>query len=113
MSGRSAKAKGSNAEREIVEILNAAGYDVHRTPHSGALEWLKGDVTGFPGCHIEVKRCESLRIPEWCRKAEAEAEGKTALLIFRRSWEPWRVCVRLDEFLRMMEAGQEDGAVKL
>lgn len=103
MSGRAAKAKGSAAEREVVEILKAAGYDVHRTPHSGALEWLKGDVCGFPGCHIEVKRHEALRISEWCAKAEAEAEaeGKPALLIFRRSREPWRVCVKLDDFLRM------------
>ncbi len=103
MSGRSARAKGSAAEREVVEVLRSHGYDVHRTPHSGALEWMKGDVTGFSGCHIEVKRHEALRISEWCGKAEAEADGKPALLVFRRSREPWRVCLTLESFLRLME----------
>lgn len=103
MNGRASKAKGSAAEREVVGILAASGYDVHRTPHSGALEWLKGDICGFPGCHIEVKRQEALRISEWCAKAEAEAEGKPALLIFRRSREPWRVVLKLEDFLRMVE----------
>lgn len=104
MSGRSSRTKGANAEREVVAILNEHGYDCHRTPHSGALEWLKGDVTGFPGCHIEIKRQETLRISEWCEKAEAEADGKPALLIFRRSREPWRVVLSLEDFLRLMEA---------
>ncbi len=103
MGGKSAKAKGANAEREVVEILKAAGYDVHKQPHSGALSWLPGDVAGFPGCFIEVKRQEALRIAEWCGKAESQAEGKPALLIFRRSREPWRVCLRLHDFLRFLE----------
>lgn len=104
MGGRAARQKGANAEREVVALLAEAGYDVHRTPHSGALEWMKGDVVGFPGCHVEVKRHEALRIPEWCAKAEAEAGGKPALLIFRRSREPWRVVMLLDDFLKLMES---------
>jgi Holliday junction resolvase len=103
MTGRASKAKGSAAEREVVEILNAAGYDVHRTPHSGALTWLKGDVMGFPGVHIEVKRCEALRIDEWCDKAAGEADGKPALLIYRKSRRPWRVVLSLEAFLKLME----------
>ena len=102
MGGRSSRQKGANAEREVVAILKERGYDVHRVPHSGALEWMKGDVIGFPA-FVEVKRCEALRISEWCAKAEEQADGKTALLIFRRSREPWRVCVLLSEFLRLME----------
>jgi hypothetical protein len=77
--------------------------ETHRTPHSGALEWLKGDVTGFPGAHIEVKRCEALRIDEWCDKACTEADGKPALLIYRKSRRPWRVVLTLEAFLRLME----------
>jgi Holliday junction resolvase len=102
VTGRASRVKGATAEREVVEILKAAGYDVHRTPHSGALEWLKGDVCGTQ-FHIEVKRHESLRISEWCAKAEGEAGGKPALLIFRRSREPWRVCISLESFLKLLE----------
>jgi hypothetical protein len=103
MTGRASKAKGSAAEREVVDILNAAGYACHRTPHSGALQWLKGDVTGFPGAHIEVKRQETTRIDEWCDKAEPEADGKLALLIYRKSHRPWRVVLTLEAFLKLME----------
>jgi len=103
MSGRSSRAKGGAAEREVVAILREAGYDAHRTPHSGALSWLPGDVTGSPW-FVEVKRQEQVRICQWCEKAEEEAEGKVALVIFRRSREPWRVCLLLDDFLRVMES---------
>lgn len=96
------RTKGSGAEREVVGILKEAGYDVRRCPYSGALEWMKGDIVGTDW-HIEVKRQEALRIVEWCVKAEAEAEDKVALLIFRRSREPWRVCLLLEDFLKMME----------
>ena len=96
------RVKGSTAEREVVEILKAAGYDVRRCPHSGALEWMKGDVVGAPW-HVEVKRCEAVRIGEWCVQAERQADGRPALVIYRRSREPWRVVLRLEDFLRLME----------
>ncbi|MFA7156007.1 MAG: hypothetical protein WC112_09825 [Proteiniphilum sp.] len=102
MSGRASRTKGANGEREVVNILREAGYDAHRTPHSGALVWMKGDLTGTPW-FVEVKRQESLRIPEWSAKAEEQAEGKPALVIFRRSREPWRVCLSLETFLKLME----------
>lgn len=102
MSGRASRAKGSAAEREVVAILKEHGYDCHRTPHSGALEWMPGDITGTPW-HIEVKRHEALRLDEWSQKAESEAGEKVTLLIYRRSHQPWRVCLRLADFLRLME----------
>lgn len=105
MSGRSSRTKGATAEREVRDILRAAGYDCQRTPHSGALEWLPGDICGTPW-FIEVKRCEALRVAEWSAKAEEQAQGKHALLIFRRSREPWRVCLSLDSFLKLMESGK-------
>lgn len=109
MTGRASKVKGANGEREVVAALREAGYDAHRTPHSGALGWMPGDAIGTPW-FIEVKRCETLRIPEWCRKAEEQAGDSTALVVFRRSHEPWRVVLRLDEFLQLVEqTGQNRG----
>lgn len=101
MSGKAARAKGANAEREVRDILRAAGYDAQRTPYSGALEWMPGDISGTPFL-IEVKRQEKLCIPAWCEKAEQQANGKVALVVFRRSREPWRVVLRLDQFLRLV-----------
>jgi Holliday junction resolvase len=103
MSGKTARAKGAAAEREVVKILEQAGFPAHRTPYSGGLWWMKGDVTGTPW-YVEVKRCETTRIDEWCRKAEVEAKGKPALLIYRRSHEPWRVVLLLDTFLGMVKS---------
>lgn len=102
MSGRSPKAKGATAEREVVDILREHGYDVHRTPHSGALEWLPGDISGAPW-FIEVKRCEALRVGEWMHKAIEQAGTRVALLVHRRSREEWYVTMRLVDFLRMQE----------
>lgn len=103
MTGRSARAKGAGAEREVVDILVQHGYDAHRTPHSGALVWMPGDVTGVPGIFIEVKRCEQVRIDEWSEKAELQADGKVPVVVYRRSRQPWRVVLRLEDFLELME----------
>lgn len=100
------RAKGGRGEREIVEILNAHGYDTHRSPHSGALEWARGDIVGAPW-HIEVKFVEAARIWDWCKQAEEQAGKKIPLVMFRRSREPWRVCLRLGDFLKLMERGAE------
>lgn len=102
MSGKASRTKGANAEREVRDILRAAGYEAQRTPYSGALEWLPGDICGTP-FFVEIKRCEALRIGEWCEKAEEQADGKPALVIFRRSRQPWRVCLKLSDFLRLLE----------
>jgi len=96
------RSKGSVGEREVVEILRSRGYNVRRSPHSGALEWAKGDILGAPW-HLEVKRCESVRIAEWCRQAEEQAKKRVPLVVFRRSREPWRVCLRFDDFLALIE----------
>jgi len=93
------RAKGSAAEREVVAILQEHGYDVHRTPLSGALEWMPGDITGMPYC-IEVKRCEQVRLSDWIKQAKEQANGKPWLLIHRRSRQEWLVTMSLEQWLR-------------
>lgn len=102
MSGRSSRTKGAGAEREIVGILTEAGYSCHRTPHSGALTWLKGDVTGMDYC-IEVKRQETVRLADWVRQAKEQAGNKPWLLMHRRSRQEWLVTMPLDQWLRERE----------
>lgn len=103
MSGRAARAKGAGAEREIVGILQEHGYDAHRTPHSGALVWMPGDISGVPGQFWEVKRQERVSVDEWCEKAELQADGKIPVVVYRKSRSPWRVVLRLEDFLELME----------
>lgn len=102
MSG-SQRSKGARAEREVAEIINAKlGTDMRRTPLSGGMKW-KGDIQGWDGFHVEVKRQERLCIPEWLRQTEADCpEGLVPLLVYRKSRDPWRVVLPLDSFLGLV-----------
>ena len=104
MSGRSSRQKGYRGEAEVIDLLRGAGHEVDRRGSGDAGDDIR--FRAFPDWYVEVRRRETLAIPAWCREIEAKAEGKTALLIFRRSREPWRVCLLLNEFLRLMEVGK-------
>lgn len=100
--GRKSQRKGRAAELELAEILRSYGYPVEAaTPlNYGTIP----DLTGLPNVHIECKRHEQLRIPDWMRQATADAErfrDGMPCVFFRRSREPWRVCIGLDDFMTL------------
>jgi Holliday junction resolvase len=70
------KGKGGRGERELVGILRHHGYDSKRNDqrYIGGLE--NPDVS-LPGCHIEVKRTEKLRLYDAMDQAVRDANGKT------------------------------------
>lgn len=95
--------KGADAEREFRDVLRSHGFFAER---DGRLDAdLAHDV---PGVHFEVKRRERLEINEWISQAERDAGGKTPVVAFRRSRQPWRVIVPADEYLRLkkLETGK-------
>ena len=100
MSGRTSQRKGRAAELELARILQAHGYPVEpgRAQSYGEVP----DLSGLPGVHIECKRAEALRLPEWMQQAQRDAQrfqvGVPAVF-FRRSREPWMVCMALEDFL--------------
>lgn len=99
--GTASQRKGRRAELELCEILRCYGYDAE--PGQALNYGTEPDVVGLPGLHLEVKRCERLRLPDWIEQAEADAErfGDGApVVIFRQSRQPWRVCLRLTDFMR-------------
>lgn len=105
MSGRRSQAKGANGERELAAILRGYGYDIQR---GGSLSFGEvPDLSGLCGVHIECKRCEQLRLSEWLRQAATDAErfgdGLPAVF-FRRSREPWVVCMKLEDWMRLYAA---------
>lgn len=94
--GRSSRRKGADAEREFRDVLRAHGFEAER---DGRLE---ADLAhNVPGVHFEVKRRETLALPEWCRQAEDECNGAVPVVAYRRSREPWRVVLPAAEFLRL------------
>ena len=101
---RAQREKGKRGEREVANIFTAAGIAARRTApmqsQNGAPE---ADVeVALPNTHLEVKRQETIKIEAWCRQAEAEAPpGASAVVVWRRSNQPWRVTLSLDDYIEL------------
>lgn len=95
--GKMQRGKGANAEREVAKILQDYGYDARR----GQVFNHEPDIVSNLPLHIEVKRQETIKIPEWYRQSEeaSEKENKPPCVIFRKSREDWFICLKLKDFL--------------
>lgn len=107
--GKPSRDKGARGEREVVAALRRYGLRAERTASlqaaASAGEPGHPDVSlpDFPGLHVEVKRQETLRLPAWTRQADAAAgDGADAVVAYRQSGQPWRVCVELDLFAALL-----------
>ncbi len=70
MTSRS-KAKGSSAERAVVEHLRTHGFPHAERRLAGATTD-RGDIAGVPGVVIEVKNCERTELGAWVDEAVLE-----------------------------------------
>jgi hypothetical protein len=100
MNGRGKRAKGAAGERELCQILSdALGLDVKR--NLGQARDGEDDIT-LPPFRIEVKRQETLKIEPWCLQVEAAAKvGEIPVVAFRRNGKPWRVVLRMEDFIKL------------
>ena len=109
--GAKSQRKGRAAELELSRILQGHGYPVEagRARSYGDVP----DVTGLPGMHIECKRAETLRLPEWMEHSERDAarfgDGLPAVF-HRRSREGWRVTMDLPDWLELYRSYQPPGS---
>lgn len=103
--GKKSQRKGADGERQLAAILREYGYTVER---GGSMSFGEvPDLVGLPGIHIEVKRCEQVRLSEWIQQAETDSKrfGDGMPVVFhRRSREPWRVTMSLADFMTMYSA---------
>ena len=101
--GKSSQRKGRRAELELVGILHSYGYQTVRAGEAMSYG-AEPDIVGLPDIHIECKRCEQLRLTEWADQAELDAkrfnDGLPAVF-HRKSREPWRVTMRLDDWMKL------------
>lgn len=98
------KQKGKRGELEAAaELQRLFGVDVRRgQQYSGANG--DADVVGLPGVHVEVKRTEALRLYEAVDQSMMDAMAdEVALVLHRKSREPWVAIVRLDDLPRLVE----------
>lgn len=99
---RLSRDKGARGEREVAALFRAAGFKCDRTPNSGGL-MVKGDLVGDVPVHVEVKRAERLKVPEWLAQARADAPaGVTPVLAFRRSREGWYGVLPLEALVALL-----------
>lgn len=108
------KRKGSCGERELLHLLEAHGIPGQRNDqrYIGGADNpdIAADVRGLP-LHIEVKRTERLRLREALQQAERDAAGRVPVVAFRGNREPWRVVLRLEDFLKLTVEDDKGGEV--
>lgn len=97
----SERAKGARGEREVAALLRSFGIPADRTVHNSGL-YLRGDITGVEGYHVEVKRQETLRVPAWIRQAEAECGDAVPIVAFRQNADEWYAALPLRDLARMI-----------
>lgn len=71
-----AKAKGSQAERDVVKWLKQWFPYVDRRLAGATLD--KGDISGIPGVTIEIKNHATLKLAEWVAELETEMANDKA-----------------------------------
>jgi hypothetical protein len=97
----SQRRKGASGELEAARILtDALGVAVKRKLGQARDG---GDDIQIGRYRIEVKRRERLSIDEWSAQVEAcAAPGEVPVVLYRRNGQPWRVCLRLDDWIPML-----------
>ena len=107
--GSMSKRKGAAGEREAAEKLNEVlgtrfhrGRQYHGGPESPDLA---GDL---PGLHVEVKRCERIRLYEAMRQARADASvTQVPAVMHRANGKPWVIVVQVEDLIRLLDVVDE------
>jgi Holliday junction resolvase len=97
------RSKGARGELELAEIVRGAGWPQARRTHDGREQHGRGDIANGPeGVSMECKRAERAEIWKWWQQAEADADGATPVVAFRRSRSQWLAVIELDELLPLL-----------
>jgi Holliday junction resolvase len=101
MNGRGARNKGAAGERELAALLqDQLGFVVKR--NLGQARDGEDDIT-IAQFRIEVKRRERIEVDKWSEQVEACTKpGEVGVVAYRRNGQPWRVVLKLHDFLPLM-----------
>jgi hypothetical protein len=99
--GKSQRTKGAAAEREVAALLtDALGVSVKRKLGQARDS---GDDIQVGRYRLEIKRCETLRMQEWCEQVEAACGPQDVpVVVYRRSGQPWRAVLLLDDLVPLL-----------
>lgn len=106
--GRMSRNKGAAAERELAQILSdELGFVVKRKLGQARDS---GDDIQVGKFRIEAKRRETLALPAWCRQIEEHCkDGEVPIVAYRTNGQPWRIVMKLQDFLPLMRGELTDG----
>lgn len=105
--GKSSRDKGQRGEREVAQRFRDYGFA--ETERSGAEGQKNGDLAYVPD-YTEIRFRETLNIPGWVRECAEKAGERNWALVFRRTREPWSVCISLDRYLELLVKEEPDGS---
>lgn len=109
MTAAGSRAKGLVGERQVAGMFEAKRWQVRGLENSG--DWLaflaghhRRHVIDVPHTlHVEVKRQERLRLPEWIAQAKAEApSGVPPVVVFRQNRAEWIAALPLADLLELI-----------
>ena len=104
LSAAGRRRKGVKGEREVRNILEEHGFDVRGLEGEGDHIATKGRPGNLLALHVESKRQERLRIPEWLKQCiEETPDGMVPLVTFRRSGEEWNAVLPLHVLLELID----------
>lgn len=100
--------KGLKGEREVADIWQAAAWELRGLEGSG--DWLAmrppmSLTRGAVALHLEVKRQERLKLPEWLKQASVEAPlGVPPVVCFRQNQYriEWYAALKLNDLIGLI-----------
>lgn len=98
MSGSKSRNKGARGEREVCNILRAAGYDVARSNQAHGAR--SPDVDGVPGVWCEVKIGKKVNVRAAWRQACNDTDSREPVVIWRDDRQEWMVLCRLESWAK-------------
>lgn len=103
-SGKATRAKGIGFEREVAKAFERAGFHVRGLEAGGDHLCVAVDprlpLVGVYGtAHVECKRQERLKLPEWIAQTERDADRLPWLLVFRQNRREPYVVMPLAQYL--------------
>ena len=104
--GTTSQRKGRTAELELTRLLNDNGIPavVGEPLNYGTMP----DIYGVAGVHVECKRTEQLRLADWMKQAEDDAEkfhDGAPVIFWRKNRSPWMAFMRLEDWIRFYQKG--------
>jgi hypothetical protein len=96
--------KGLTGEREVAVMFEMAGREIRNLEATGDIFVCadNGWPLARPAMHVEVKRQERTKLPEWLRQAKAEApQGTIPVVCFRQNRGEWYAALPLSALVEL------------